>query len=184
MKTTLPLAVLTIVSTTAPSLLASGCTWGVVVDSNFNQTPVSGTITFHGLDANLNPTGTAFTTFLDNDSVVSWDPYAPQGATVGGGAPNQQEGIAAGNYWVEYMTPGWPPAKIYESNNFVHSYQGGCTDKYTQESDQHCQPYFFQLREDCTPCFTTSWNGTKCPQTPPDLPTENGIKVIQICLIK
>jgi len=160
---------------------ATGCTYGAVVDANFNYVnnthgDLNADITFVQLDDNMNETGKRFTFPLNGQPLVSFDSYAANGASNPHDPQlkNVSEAIPPGNYYVLYFNPTQPFSK---SNNFVHNYDGNCADFYTNQPDKLCEEYYFQLISDasCTTC-----GGRGCPPPAP-LPTHGGTKVIQIC---
>ena len=165
----------------ALATLTSGCTFGMMVDDNFNQLGYGGFLTFYyvgGGDGTV-PPGWEATSFSQSE-YVSFDSYAPSFATNSAyaGVSNVQQAIPPGEYFVGFTYGNYPP--VYQSNNFMHTYdEGGCTDGFTGVADKACEFYLFQLSQNCSasPCA-----GASCPVQP--LPTHNGSKVIQICLVE
>ena len=89
-----------------------------------------------------------------------------------------QQAIPPGEYFVGFTYGNSPP--VYQSNNFMHTYdEGGCTDGFTGVADKACEFYLFQLSQNCS---APTCAGASCPVQP--LPTHNGSKVIQICLVE
>jgi hypothetical protein len=158
--------------------LGSGCTSGVIVDTKFNMVAVNGAVvTFDQLDGNLKEQSppVTYTTQLGNTAFVSFDGYAPDGATAAPfrGVSNSRQSIAPGNYRVIYVGN-----KLYVSNPFVHNYDGDCTDGLTGGSDKLCETYYFQIQDDIAHCNFCPINGNCSLQ---DLPTQNGLKIIPLC---
>jgi hypothetical protein len=168
--------ILTAVSMIALSTLAIGCTYGTVVDTRFNPVRTDAWITFVGLDDNLRENNHNHTFKMNNQSFVSFDSYAADGATNSQlpGLSNVSEQIQPGAYYVLYVAGG-PP--IRKSVNFLHTYEGNCTDFFTGAQDRLCEQYYFQIDDTCTAC-----GGSRCPGPVP-LPTRpsDGVKIIKLC---
>ncbi len=164
--------------------LGAGCTSGAIVDSNFNlitdthpELTRDVPLTFIGIGSDLQPSGQSFTYWLQGESYVSFDSLAPDGATSSQfpGVKNVHQAIPEGNYYLFLDTSPTPPIPVYRSATFTHSYDGGCTDNLTGNSDQYCAQYLFQI-SDCTLEFPTF--PTTAPQP---LATHGGVKVIPLC---
>jgi hypothetical protein len=167
---------LTIVGTLALASLGTGCTGGVLVDDNFKNISSNGSITFFLLDDNMVPTGVTYDFNFNNQPYLSFDNYAPDGATVGSlpGLINSRQYLQPGNYYAEYFQAQTGFAK---SNNFVHSFDGTCTDLITGKADKQCEQYYLQVS------YSPTCHGCGGPSCAPPQPlnTYNGVKVIQMC---
>jgi hypothetical protein len=159
--------------------LASGCTCGDLVDENFqiinDWRTGRASITFKALDSNLMPNGTNYSFNLNGQPYISFDAYAPDGATNPNypNLVNSKQFIPEGNYQVEYFQPSVGFAR---SPRFAHSYTypNNCTDTFTGKAnaDADCQFYYFQLNYHCP--LPTGGIQT--------LQTHNGFSVIPMCV--
>lgn len=165
--------------------VAGGCTAGVLVDSNWQNAKTNETagasITFRTLDANNNYSGgTEYTFNLGGQPYLSFDPYAPAGATSSRfpGLQNQKTYVPPGNYQVQYFQP---QMGFAYSPKFTHAYdQGSCEDTFNGgTATEPCDLYYFQFLIESDPQYAAdcSHNGGGL-QT---LPTYNGYKVIPLC---
>ena len=172
----------------ALATLGAGCTYGAVVDGNFellsdkhpeltSDVPLS----FIRLGTDLRPTSEMHSFWLEGQSYVSFDYAAADGATAATfpGMKNVHQAIPEGNYYILLDTAPIPGAPVYRSLAFAHGYDGGCTDGITGQADQYCAEYLFQI-SDCTVSSPTP-TGPMAPPQP--LSTHNGIKVIPLCRI-
>jgi hypothetical protein len=176
-KTLLLTRMLAAMAITALSTLTTGCTYGQIVDTNFNAINVSGALTFVATDDKLNDTGQTYTYVFRNESWVSFDSYAPDGATnpQALGVANVAAKILPGNYYVEYFD--LTDLVYYFSNNFYHTYDSNnCTDFFTNSSDGYCQRYYFEIDPNFKTCHGHS---CKVPEPPLEV-HDDGIKVIHI----
>jgi hypothetical protein len=166
--------------------ISTGCTMGVVVDDNFNQVQTAystttglgtagASVTFFGLDANNNYTGSNYTFNFNGQPYLSFDPYADQNANLGNPSlQNQKQFLPPGHYYASYFQPQMGFAR---SNNFDHEYGAACQDPYTKGNDAECAQYFLQLS---TSPYCRACHGPGCGT--PDLAQHNGMKVITMCV--
>lgn len=171
--------ILGIASALALVALSSGCTAGLLVDENFHSITDwrtgGASITFQELGSDLLPDGTEYTFNLNGQPYVSFDPFAPDGATTSSfpGLVNSEQYIPPGNYRVEFFQPSVGFAR---SPRFAHAYnRGTCRDPFTGNTDGLCVVYLFELDYNCPVC-----SGPNCGGIQP-LPTHDGFPVIVMC---
>ena len=131
--------------------LASGCTAGAVVDANFNLYPVNGGgLTFQQVDSSSGDP--SFYYPFTNYPYVVFDPYAPASQKNGNAPANVNWGLAAGTFFVEFMTQD-PQGKVIHGASpvFYHDFSGSCTDYYTGKLDENCALYYFQVTNNSCP---------------------------------
>ncbi len=160
----------------AAALLLNGCTAGQIVDSNFNAYSVGdGGVTFAAVDSTGHLTGTSYEFALaTNGSVVSFDPDAPASAA------NVKVTIPAGNYVVTLFSDTDPSFRAGSASSpiFEHTYDpNGCTDFYTQQHDEWCALYYFQISNNCPTCCD---RGGTCALTPLQTGGPNGYKIVPL----
>ncbi len=68
----------------------------------------------------------------------------------------------------------------HDASRRTHTYDdGGCTDTFNSLTDKACELYLFQFSQRYG---GQTCGGAGCPLRP--LPTHNGTKVIQLCLVE
>ena len=151
-----------------------GCTSGVIVDADFKPIPgMSTPISFVNINRDTSPPTLTSYNARTASGYFSFDPYAPENASVPGfeGLFNQQIALLPGEYFVSLPEP---PAPFLVSSNFMHTYDGNCPDQITGALDPHCEQYYLQVDYECAPCA-----GPDCTAQP--LPLHGGVKVITLC---
>lgn len=161
------------------ALVVGGCTAGEVVNADFSPHPVGfGQLSFIGVGGDHQPNGRVYTYQFNGDdsstgALVSFDSYSDDTSANKSGVRNNKLAIPEGSYFVQLAGTYTMPMM---SAIFEHTYDGGCTDYLTGQSDRFCALYYFQL--DSCPDGHCCFGASGC--VGPPLATHGSAKVLPL----